>query len=122
VDYVEIKLPLLHLGYGWGTHWNLPASVTGQPEVGHRRFFVDALGTLPGLVKQRPLFSGPYNRKDVFPLGARIGMEGSIDGLLRSMPGAGFAYSLELGALPAPYGVEGYLFVGLGLALDFATH
>ena len=49
-------------------------------------------------------------------------MEGSINGLLPRTPGVGFAYSLELGVLPAPDVLEGYLFVGLGLALDFSAH
>lgn len=120
--YLDSSLPLAHLGYGWGTHWNLPASVTGKRELGYRRFYLDALATLPSLVKERPLFSVPdTGHPGIFPLGARVGMEGSIDALLQKAPGVGFAYSIELGALPARNTVEGYLFVGLGIALDFAT-
>lgn len=120
--YVQSALPLLHAGFGWGTHWNLPASVTGRPELGYRRFYVDALATIPAWVDERPLFStSDAVHEDIFPLGARLGMEGSIDQLLRDAPGVGFGYSIELGALPARKSIEGYLFVGLGLALDFAT-
>jgi hypothetical protein len=123
--YVESKIPLLSLGYGWGTHWNLPATVTGQTEIGYRRFYLDVLATLPSLVSQKPLFGGTwganYGKQVRLPVGARIGMEGSIDALVRSVPGMGFGYSLELGVLPAPDAVEGYLFVGLGMALDFIT-
>ena len=56
-----------------------------------------------------------------FGLGARVGMEGAIDALVRDVPGFGFAYSLELGALPGRAGLEGYLFVGLGAAFDVIT-
>jgi hypothetical protein len=123
--YVESKIPLLSVGYGWGTHWNLPSALTGTPEIGYRRFYIDALLTLESVVRQRALFGGPeamqFQRGNAFPLGARIGMEGSIDALVSSMPGFGFGYTLELGALPAPYAVEGYLLVGLGVALDFIT-
>ncbi|HEX2675737.1 MAG TPA: hypothetical protein VHM19_03840 [Polyangiales bacterium] len=121
-DYVQARMPLVHLGFGWGTHWNLPAEVTGQPEIGYRRFYLDVLGTAPSLVKERALFSTPdVAHPKIFPLGGRIGMEGSIDALLHDAPGVGFGYTLELGALPARRSVEGYLFVGLGVALDFAT-
>ena len=48
-------------------------------------------------------------------------VEGSIGALLRRAPGVGFGYSLEVGAWPARHGPEGYLFVGLGLELDFMS-
>lgn len=120
--YVRSELPIFHVGFGWGAHWNLPASFTGKPELGYRRFYVDALATIPSLVDEAPLFStSDAVHEDIFPLGARLGMEGSIDQLVRELPGLGFAYSIELGALPARKSIEGYLFLGLGVALDFAT-
>ena len=45
-------------------------------------------------------------------------MEGAIDAVLRSAPGLGFGYDIELGLLPGASGYEGYLFIGLGLAID----
>jgi hypothetical protein len=119
---VASRFPLLSLGLGWGSHWNIPPDVTGKHELGYRRFYVDAVGTLPSSVRDANLFAGAGARHpEIFPFGARLGMEGSIDALLSDAPGVGFAYSLELGALPARNALEGYLFVGFGLALDFAT-
>jgi hypothetical protein len=110
---------LVYLGYGWSSHWNLSAAIAGgEPRVGWRRFYVDALLTLPALTSATTIGTAAVGQADFFPLGARIGMEGAIDALLRDAPGIGFGYSLELGALPGRSGVEGYLLVGLGLALD----
>jgi hypothetical protein len=114
------RMLLLHLGYGFGTHWNLEASVTGKREIGYRRFFCDALLTVPSLTRTR-LESAPQSELNFFPLGARIGMQGALDALLSAAPGLGFSYDLELGAYPGRGGLEGYLFVGLGLAIDVAT-
>jgi hypothetical protein len=116
------RMHALYLGYGWGSHWNLGAvAAGGSPQVGWRRFYVDALVTLPTLVASTRIGAGPNEEASFFAVGARIGMEGAIGALLRSAPGIGFGYSLELGALPGRSGVEGYLVVGLGLALDFGT-
>ena len=57
---------------------------------------------------------------DFFPLGLRIGMDGTLAGFWKSPGGVGLAYSLEVGALPGRRGLEGYLFIGLGLSLDAA--
>ncbi len=114
-------LPMLHAGYGWGTHWNLAPRVTGRTEVGFRRFYVDLLATMPSLTTYRVLHAVTDQPPSMFPLGLRIGMEGSIDAFWHSARGVGFAYTLELGALPGRAGLEGYLLVGLGLALDAAT-
>lgn len=117
------RIHAVYLGYGWGAHWNLSAAAAGgAPQVGWRRFYVDALLTLPGLVSATPIGTAATGEASFFPVGARIGMEGAIGALLRSAPGVGFGYSLELGALPGNSGVEGYLFVGLGLALDLRVH
>jgi hypothetical protein len=121
--YFENILHVFHLGYGWAKHWNLRSPSAGKREVGWRRFFLDALLTADPIASSKPIGAA----RDVmdtepkfFPLGARIGMDGSIGALLRRTPGLGFGYSLELGALPGTSGVEGYLFVGLGVELDLA--
>ncbi len=112
-------LHVLHLGYGWSALWNLsPALAGGKREVGWRTFYADALLTLPALAHGEALGASAGDPVKLFPLGLRIGMQGAIDALLHAAPGLGFAYSLELGALPGRSGVEGYVFVGLGLALD----
>jgi hypothetical protein len=54
-------------------------------------------------------------------VGARLGMQGAIEGLLESAPSLGFAYDLELGAYPGRGGLEGYLFLAFGAAFDVAT-
>jgi len=112
-----------HLGYAWGKHWNLSPASVGKREIGWRRFYLDALLTLDPLADSKPLGQArslPQTKRDFFPVGVRLGMEGSIAALLRRTPGLGFGYSLELGALPATSGVDGYIFVGLGLAFDVA--
>jgi hypothetical protein len=117
------QLPLLHAGYGWGTHWNLPADVTGQREVGYRRFYIDALLTLESLTTSTPERTSTGAKADFFPLGLRIGMEGTLaGGLIAAAPGVGLGYDLEMGAYPGRGGLEGYLLLALGVALDFATH
>ncbi len=120
--HVINQLPMLNAGFGWGTHWNLDPQVTGKSEVGFRRYFIDALATLPSLVSYRVLDTKAPITPNMVPVGVRIGVEGSIDAFFHSAPGVGFAYTLELGALPGRAGLEGYLFLGLGLALDGATH
>jgi hypothetical protein len=113
----------LYVGYGWSTHWNLSAAAAGgEPQVGWRRFYVDAVLTLPALVSSRTIAGKSDGQEQLFPIGARIGMEGAIGALIHSARGVGFGYSLELGALPGRSGVEGYLFVGLGLSLDMSAH
>jgi hypothetical protein len=116
------RLPLLHLGYGWGTHWNLPADLTGRREVGFRRFYVDALLTLESLTESTPERTSTGGQPDFFPVGVRIGMEGTLGGLLSAAPGVGLGYDLELGAYPGRGGLEGYLLLALGIAIDVATH
>lgn len=121
--YYLNTLHALYAGYGWGSHWNLnPTAGGGERRVGWRRFYVDALLTLPALDDtKRVSASTPPGEPDFFPVGLRIGMEGAIGALLHGAPGVGFGYSLEIGALPGKSGFEGYLLVGLGLELDFAT-
>ena len=115
------RMAVVHLGFGWGTHWNVDRHVTGKAEIGFRRYYIDALGTPPALSKYRALDEDLPARIDLFPVGLRIGMEGSIDAFYEAVPGFGFAYSLELGLLPGRPGPDGYLFLGLGIALDAAT-
>lgn len=115
------RMPLLHAGYGWGTHWNLPADVTGRREVGFRRIYIDALLALPSLTETTPDRTSTGVRADFFPVGARIGLEGTLGGLVSAAPGVGLGYDLELGAYPGRGGLEGYLLLGLGVAVDVAT-
>lgn len=119
--YFENTFHALHAGYAWGSHWNLSPASVGKAEVGFRRFFIDALLTLDPVAEATPLDDGAEttdNPPKFFPVGLRVGMEGAIAALLRRPRGVGFGYSLELGALPGTSGLEGYLFVGLGLELD----
>ena len=53
--------------------------------------------------------------------GLRVGMQGALEGFFQRAAGVGFAYDLELGMYPGRGGLEGYLFVALGVALDAAT-
>jgi hypothetical protein len=121
--YFENTLHVLSAGYGWSTHWNLSVATAGKREIGWRRFSVDVLLTADPLAKATPVHadpSTPESEPDFLPVGARLAMEGCVGALLRRAPGVGFGYSLELGALPGSSGLEGYLFVGLGVELDFA--
>jgi hypothetical protein len=125
--YFENTLLALHLGYSWGTHWNLSPATAGVREVGFRRFFVDVLLTVEDvasaeLVSDTDTLPLEFDSSEFLPVGVRLGMEGSIAGMLRRTPGLGFGYSLELGMLPGRSGLEGYLFAGLGLELDFMLH
>ena len=120
--YARNTVHALYLGYGFGSQWNLSPAVAGQREIGYRHFYLDALLTLDPLVDAE-LLSPPAreagdSRPKLVPVGLRLGMQGAIDALVRSAPGVGFGYSLELGALPGRSGFAGYLLIGLGLALD----
>jgi hypothetical protein len=115
------ELPYLNLGYSFATHWNLSTDVTGKREVGYRRFYGDLLLTAAGLVHADPARTARGGRVDTQPFGARIGMQGAMEGLLRKLPAVGVAYDLELGLYPGKGGLEGYLFLALGIALDVAT-
>ncbi|MDD9936327.1 MAG: hypothetical protein OXT09_22130, partial [Myxococcales bacterium] len=119
--HVLNTVPSLFLGYGWGTHYNLSAATAGAAEVGFRRYFVDVMLTLEDATDSDPVDDEPAPQRDFVPVGVRIGMEGTMAAFLTSAPGVGFGYSLELGALPGESGVEGYLLVGLGVALDSAS-
>jgi hypothetical protein len=116
-------LHALYLGYGFGAQWNLSPATAGEREVGWRRFYIDALLTLEPLVDHDPVSMADVvpEPSSFMPVGLRIGMEGALAALLRSGPGVGFGYNLELGALPGYSGLEGYLLVSLGLALDLST-
>jgi hypothetical protein len=129
MEHVAKTFGALYAGYGWGVHWALSPATVGEREVGWRRFYIDALLRLDAFGDGGSSSGGadPAQGTSVddeggfFPLGARLGMEGGIGALLRRAPGVGFGYSLELGAWPGRHGPEGYLFVGLGLELDFMT-
>jgi hypothetical protein len=111
-----------YLGYGWGTHWNLDSVAGGgQRELGWRRIQIDLLFTLEDLLDDEVLDPPPQVEADLFLVGVRASLEGAIDALASGIPGLGFAYELELGALPGRSGLEGYLFVGLGVELDVRT-
>ncbi|MGD8860699.1 MAG: hypothetical protein PVI30_11875 [Myxococcales bacterium] len=117
---VESTAAAAFVGYGWGTHFNLSAPTAGSLEVGFRRYYLDVLLTLDDWVRTRSVGDGSAPSPDLFPVGVRIGMEGTVAGLIESAPGVGLGYSLELGAVPGEV-LEGYLLIGLGVALDFAT-
>jgi hypothetical protein len=116
-------LHMLYAGYGFGSHWNLSPATAGSREVGWRRIYIDALLTIQPTVDHDPVHASDEaaERSDFMPVGVRIGMEGALCALLHRAPGVGFGYNLELGALPGYSGIEGYLQVSLGLALDMAT-
>lgn len=116
------QLHAFYVGYGWGSHWNLsPAAVGGQREIGWRRFYVDFALAPRALVDADAIEIAPPTEQSFFGLGARLGMAGAICALVRGVRGLGFAYSFELGALPGESGLEGYLFLGLGLEVDATT-
>jgi hypothetical protein len=115
------RLPYVYAGYSFGTHWNVPASTTGKREVGWRRFYFDALLTLDSLTSADPDHTSDGTKLNFLPVGGRLGVEGTLAGLWDDAPGVGLSYQLELGAYPGKGGLEGYLFVGLGLALDAIT-
>jgi hypothetical protein len=115
------RMALLQLGYSYSTHWNLVTQVTGKREIGYRRFFFDAMLTSPGLTKTYPTHTRDGSALSFVPVGARVGMQGAMEGLLGQMPSLGFAYDVELGAYPGRGGIEGYLFLALGVAYDVAT-
>jgi hypothetical protein len=115
------RLPYVYAGYSFATHWNLPASTTGKREVGWRRFYFDALVTTDPLTKAEPDQTSTGTKLSFLPVGARMGIEGTLAALWDDAPGLGLSYQLELGAYPGKGGLEGYLFVGLGLALDAIT-
>ncbi|HET8934701.1 MAG TPA: hypothetical protein VFN67_14730 [Polyangiales bacterium] len=115
------RVAMGHLGYAFATYWNLAPSVSGKREVGYRRFYGDILATSSKLVDATPDRLRDGTRVTLQPLGMRVGMQGSLAGFVRSAPGVGFAYDLELGLYPGRGGLEGFLFVALGIALDAAT-
>ena len=115
------RLPVAHIGYSHTTYWNIPPHVTGKHEQGFRRIYGDLLLTLPSAISARPERAPSGARIDAQALGARFGMQGTIGGLLKSAPFLGFAYDLELGMYPGRGGLEGYLFLALGMALEVAT-
>lgn len=111
----------VHAGYSYATHWNLTSDVTGKREVGYRRYYGDVLLTSAAWL-DAPERSSLGDRISFQPLGARIGMQGAMEGLMQSAPAVGLAYDLELGAYPGRGGLEGYLFLALGVAIDVAAH
>jgi hypothetical protein len=112
-----------YVGYSWGSHWNLNASAGGgERRIGWRHIYVDAVFTLPALNTVKHVgMNSPPSEPDFVPVGLRLGLEGSIAALIHDAPGVGFAYGLELGALPGNSGFEGYLSVALGIQFDLAT-
>lgn len=115
------RLPMVHLGYAFATYWNLAPSVSGKREVGFRRFYGDVLMTASPWVDAEPNRTRDGTRLNFQPFGVRVGMQGTLAGLLPRAAGVGFAYDLELGLYPGRGGLEGFLFVALGVALDAAT-
>ena len=76
---------------------------------------------LPSAISIQPDRTAAGARIVTQALGARLGMQGTLGGLLASAPYLGFAYDLEIGVYPGRGGIEGYLFLALGLALEAAT-
>jgi hypothetical protein len=120
-EYTTNESTILHFGYSYTINWNLPASLTGKRELGYRRLYADALVTTDAWTKVELTDGSPGNRVDLRPLGARLGMQGSLEGLLKALPSLGVAYDLEIGMYPGRSGYEAYLFVALGVAFDIAT-
>jgi len=119
-DYVS-TMHAFYAGYAYSLHWNLSPATAGEREVGWRRYYFDLIVTAGPLIDAEPLVASDATRMrdpEILPAGLRIGMEGAIDAVLRSAPGLGFGYDIELGLLPGASGFEGYLFIGLGLAID----
>lgn len=122
-DGVHARVHAVTLGYGWSTHWNLLPHEAGERALGYRRFYVDLLGALPAMyIVDRPAPADPSeppaSGDDDLLFGARLGMEGAFAALLRSAEALGFGYSIELGVLSDGSRAEGYLLIGLGLALE----
>ena len=115
------SLPMLHIGYSFTTQWNLAASVTGRPELGYRRFYGDLLLTTADWTDAKPERTRAGQRVQFHPVGARVGIQGAMEGLTRMLPSLGFGYDLEIGVYPGRGGLEGFLFLALGAALDAAT-
>jgi hypothetical protein len=115
------RLPMAHVGYAFATYWNLAPSVSGRRELGYRRFYGDVLLAASQLVAAKPERTRDGTRITFQPLGLRVGMQGSLGGFVPNAAGVGFAYDLELGLYPGRGGLEGFLFVALGVALDFAA-
>jgi len=119
---IDNRLHMLHLGWGMGSHWNLPAAATGQRELGFKRGYVDVLVTLPALAEQRAIETPPDGFDASFmPVGVRLGLEGAMDAVIDAWQGLGLAYKIEGGALPGYSGFEAYVYVALGVELDAAT-
>jgi hypothetical protein len=123
----------LYLGYGFGQQWNLSPATVGERELGYRRFYLDALLTIDPLADAERLDAAedletPSGERltlrdpTLFPVGLRLGMQGAIDALVRSFPGMGFAYGIELSALPGKSGLEGRISIALGIELDASTN
>jgi hypothetical protein len=127
--YATNTVHAIYLGYGFGQAWNLSPATVGERELGYRRFYLDALLTLDPLVDAElldptafePTLDEPQPKPTLFPVGMRLGMQGAIDALIRSAPGVGFAYTVELSMLPGRSGLEGRLLVALGVELDAST-
>jgi hypothetical protein len=121
--HADNQLNMLSLGYGWSTHWSLTPQQAGERAAGFRRFYLDALLTLPGLYSAEPI--DPDERDTLGPeellVGVRLGMEGSFVALVPWAHGLGFGYTVEGGALPGQSGFEGYVLVALGIAIDVDT-
>ena len=123
-DHSDNRVNALTLGYGWSSHWNLMPWEAGERALGYRRFYIDALLTLPSAYTSRRVPAVEPGRDQEgaqYLVGVRLGMEGAFAALLRSAEALGFGYSLEVGALPGRGGVEGYLLIGLGVALEVST-
>jgi len=121
---LDARVHALAVGYGWGSHWNLMPHEAGERSLGYRRFYVDLLVAPPFLYEATdgaPPTAEPRVIDDSAFGGVRLGMEGAFAALWRSAEALGFGYSIELGALAANGRAEGYLLIGLGLALEVDT-
>ena len=116
------RLHTLALGYSFGSQWHEPPGLENEGYVtGFKRYYLDVLLSAAGMGKVTAL--QPTDERDEarhFPIGVRLGLEGALCGLVNDWPGLGMAYTLELGVLPGQSGVEGYLFLALGLEFDVA--
>jgi len=120
-EYATNDSTILHFGYSYTLNWNLPANLTGKDELGYRRLYADVLFTPSAWTRTEVTNGRPGAQVDLRPFGARLGMQGALEGLLQTLPSLGVAYDLEIGMYPGRSGYEAYLFVALGVAFDVAT-
>lgn len=117
--YMDSQLHAPSVGYAYTSHWNLANE--GEREVGFRRFYGDVLFAPARWTTSTALAASadlPVRNRGT--LGARVGMEGT-SGSVWKATGLALAYTLEIDVYTGRGYLEGFLFLGLGLAWEAAT-